>query len=134
MKLSILSAALALGLVACASPPTPAEKAAVNAKRTEAARTIPTCSGEKDCAAKWERAQLWVAKNSDMKLQITTSVLIQTFSAPRESDSVGFTVTKEPTGDGAYRILARADAGTYGPGLSSLFDRLIAFNRAVAAN
>jgi hypothetical protein len=83
------------------------------AKETQIAASIPTCTGEADCAAKWDAAQLWVVKHSSYKLQTVTNVLMETYgtgqaytSDTAEVGRVFAQVTKEPTGEGSYRIVA----------------------------
>jgi hypothetical protein len=60
------------------------------------------------CTVQWQRAQLWLARHSVMKIQTATDVLLQTYNA--HSFYEGFTVTKEPlTKQGSYRIKVEAD-------------------------
>jgi len=67
-----------------------------------------TCT-EADCPQYWQRAQLWLAKHSNMKIQTATDVLLQTFNPSSSSGSTyGFTVTKEPFADGQYKITMEA--------------------------
>lgn len=56
------------------------------------------------CKEEWERAQLWIAKHSLWKIQISTDVLIQTYNPASDLPSYGFSITKEPTGSGNYVI------------------------------
>jgi hypothetical protein len=67
----------------------------------------PTCEGEADCKIKWEAAQLFVAKNSDQKIQVATDVLIETFN-PTYSTNIAMRVMKEPLGGGRYKLVALA--------------------------
>ena len=90
----LLLAAFVIGLCAC-----PATKVDVGA----AAGAGPvTC--DSGCATEWERAQLWIVKHSRMKIQLASDVIIQTYNPPDASTFFGFTATKEPIGDGKYRI------------------------------
>lgn len=57
------------GLSGCAVQQNPATQAKIN----EIQRTIPTCTEEKECNAKWETAQLWVVKNAGYKIQTATN-------------------------------------------------------------
>jgi hypothetical protein len=64
---------------------------------------------EATCAEQWQRAQLWLAKHSNMKIQTSTEVLLQTYNPPSNSGSTySFTVTREPLGNGQYRIFMEA--------------------------
>lgn len=66
------------------------------------------CEGADQCGKMWQRAQLWIAKNSAYKVQLANDVVIETYS-PREHDPhLGFTVYKEPDGGSAYMINSRA--------------------------
>lgn len=99
MVIRLLAATAALALAGCAADPARLELA------REVDRTIPTCDGERDCAAKWDAAQLWVAKNAGYKIQTVTSVLIQTFNPGRADVYLAATITKEPLGGGRFRII-----------------------------
>lgn len=112
-------------ICSCATAPSPREQAQIEATR-------PTCQGEKDCAAKWETAQLYVIKHTDYKLEIATNVLIETFDS--RDKGMAMSVTKEPLGGGQYKLVARAwcDSilGCYQPPV----DVVLGFNQQVAAS
>ncbi len=103
-KIFLFSMIIVVLLNGCAT--TQGKKA--SAQMNEFKRSIPTCSGAADCQAKWEAAQFWVVKNSPMKLQTATNVIIQTYNSPKNSRKLAATVTKEPLGNGKYRILINA--------------------------
>jgi hypothetical protein len=63
------------------------------------------------CKPEWERAQLWLAKHSSMKVQIATDVMLETYNSTGYDPVYSFTVTKEPAGGGRYRIAARLTCG-----------------------
>lgn len=73
-------------------------------QRRVADETRPTCAGEEECRVKWEAAQLWVTKNADYKIQVATTVLLETFNPPLNSPLMGMRITKEPLGGGRYRF------------------------------
>jgi len=73
---------------------------------TAFATEAPVCDGVEDCSAKWDAAQLFVVKNSDLKLQTATSVILETYSPRRSSTQIAMRVTKEPIGGGRYKIVA----------------------------
>lgn len=102
---NILSILLISLLTACASPEQKVEK---QAKIEEFRSTIPICTGPADCAAKWEAAQYFIIKTSPMNMQTVTNVLIQTYPSPKNSIRLAMSVTKEPLGNGKYRILVNA--------------------------
>lgn len=93
--------------------------------------TRPTCEGEKDCAAKWDAAQLYVIKNAGYQMQIATNVLIETFNS--HNRAVAMSVTKEPLGGGRYRFIARAWCDSFLGCYRLPADAVLGFNRQVAA-
>lgn len=134
LRTNVLAAAATALLCACAAPPPSAGQQAL-AERVTA--TIPVCDGEKDCAAKWEAAQLFVVNNAGYKLQTATSVIIETFTPPQPSPLIAMRVTKEPLGGGKYRILGAvicSNGGLIGvPCQRPPLEVLLDFNRQVAA-
>ncbi len=57
-----------------------------------------------ECEKEWQRAQIWVARHSNMKLQIISDVLIHTFNPPENKQWYGFLITKEPSGKDEYNM------------------------------
>jgi hypothetical protein len=84
---------------------TTGQNKAAQAKLNKFENTIPICDGVADCQAKWEAAQFWVVKYSPLKLQTATNVIIQTYNSPKDSLQLAASVTKEPLGNGRYKIL-----------------------------
>lgn len=61
------------------------------------------------CAVPWQRAQVWLAKHSTMKVQTATDVLLETYNPTGGIGRLGFSLTKEPTATpGSYRINVQA--------------------------
>ena len=58
------------------------------------------------CVLEWERANFWVNRHSKLKLQNSSSNLIETYS-PYRSGQMGFEISKEPLGANKYRINTR---------------------------
>ena len=56
------------------------------------------------CTDEWQRAQFWIGTYSGWKIQTATDVMIQTFNPSEQSAERGFTVTREPLGNGEYAI------------------------------
>jgi hypothetical protein len=130
MTKTFLSAALtAIVLAGCATQVDPA----VQAKRDEIQRTIPTCVNEKECNAKWEMAQLWVVKNAGYKIQTATSVLIQTFNATGSRVQLAAEITKEPLGGGRYQFIAKVWCDNIFGCSPNRLDALLDFNRTLNA-
>ena len=111
------------------------EQRALQEKQDRAIQTIPVCNGEKDCAAKWEVAQLWVSQNAGYKIQTSTNVIIETYNS-RDS-GLAANITKEPLGSGKYKIVAKIwcryeSQGPYSCSPYSL-DATLDFNAKVTA-
>ena len=117
------------GLSGCAVQQNPA----VQAKIDEIERTIPTCTSEKECTAKWETAQLWVVKNAGYKIQTATTVLIQTFNATGSRVELAAQITKEPMGGGRYQFIAKVWCDNIFGCSPNRMDALLDFNRTLNA-
>lgn len=116
-------------LSGCATTPSPE----IQAKRTQLRQTTPVCVDEKDCKAKWEAAQIWIVRNAGFKLQITTDVLLQTYSATGGSPSIAVQATKEPLGGGKYKILVTVSCDNMFGCVPNQWDAALDFNRVVGA-
>lgn len=66
--------------------------------------TIPICNGGQDCKDKWIAAQIWVARNCDMKIQLATDAIIETYASLYDYELTA-RVIKELIGNGRYRIV-----------------------------
>ena len=119
----------ALLLTSCATTPS----ADIQMKRAELERTTPICSDEKDCAAKWDAAQLWIVHNSGFKLQTTTNVLLQTYNATGGSPSIAVQVTKEPLGGGKYKLAVQISCDNIFGCVPNQWDAALNFNNTVSA-
>lgn len=124
-----LAAAALVSLVGCATPADPVR----SAKLLEARESAPRCNGEKDCAAKWDAAQLWVVKNAGFKIQNATNVLIQTYFPTNSSVELGVEVTKEGEGGGVHVIRAKIWCDNWIGCSRDPLDALLDFNRKVSA-
>lgn len=82
----------------CASTITPKLQAVLVNAPTGPVACADTCKTE------WERAQLWITNHSKWKVQTATDVVISTYNPPNYDVSYGFTITREPLGEGKYRI------------------------------
>ena len=100
MKTSSAVAAVALALAGCITEPPP-----------KPIHTPPLdCVGDDQCKLYWERAQVWVVKNSNWKIQIATDVLIQTYNAAGTLNH--YTLMREPQGGGVERITMTTGCGS----------------------
>ena len=62
----------------------------------EIAATRPKCTSEKECAAKWNAAQRWIIANADLKIQVATDSVIETYSPSRnDAMRMGVRVVRE---------------------------------------
>lgn len=71
------------------------------------------CQKGDDCDMKWSRAQQWVLKNSNWKLQTATDMLLQTFNGPAEATESSFTVSRVARGNGVSEILFESGCGNW---------------------
>lgn len=131
LRVTALCIALSCALLTgCAS--LLAYQAEIDQKKDEIQRTIPVCVSEKDCNAKWDAAQLWVAHNIAPGIRLVTNVLIETYDAPADTAYLAVRVTKEPAGDGKYVLLIQTTCETVGCFPDDL-DASLDFNRTIGA-
>ncbi|MHB1174069.1 MAG: hypothetical protein ACYCZJ_02955 [Sulfuriferula sp.] len=128
MRNLMLSATL-IALTGCATNQSPE----MLAKQAEFNRTIPICTDEKDCNAKWEAAQLWVIHNAAFKIQTATNVLIETYNATDSTPSIAARVTKEPMGGGKYQFIVSVWCDNIFGCQPNSWDAALNFNRTVGA-
>lgn len=93
-----LALALVIALTGCASTP---DNPAMSA---EAAEPL-LCSNKPQCDAYWQRAQVWVASNSNYRIQVATDAIIETYGPYTGKAQLAFRVTRVPNADGSARIL-----------------------------
>lgn len=66
---------------------------------------INTICDSTTCGIEWQRAQVWVAKHSRMKIQLATDAVIESYNAETTLHGMyGFRVTREPRSNGRYRL------------------------------
>ena len=66
------------------------------------------CTNADECKLMWERATFFVSENAGFKIQIHNNTLIQTFNPTNSSVKLAFNITREPLGDGKYKIWTKA--------------------------
>lgn len=133
MKIAYVAGVVATLSVALLSGCATVSPAAMQQKRTEFEQTIPTCSEEKECNAKWEAAQLWVVHHAGFKIQTATNVLIETYNATGGSPSIAVRVTKEPLGGGKYKLVVFVTCDNIFGCVPDSWDAALDFNRTVGA-
>lgn len=107
MKTTI--ALLAVLLTGCMSLKSEQELAPQTA---EALKNAPTCSSKESCDALMEMAQVWVTKNTRMRIQSATSAIISTYDDLNTiQEEPSFYITKEPAGAGTYKLILAAANG-----------------------
>ncbi|SRR6266571_3051642 len=98
-----LYALIALFLASCASAPlSPADQAA----KADALRAIE-CGNKATCDLYWQRAQLWIARNSSWRIQTANDVLIQTFGPGNHETTLAYSVVRENHADGSATIFPK---------------------------
>jgi hypothetical protein len=65
------------------------------------------CEGKDQCDLYWQRAMFYVNNNSRYKVQNANENLIQTYSPTGGSTYLGYNISREPLGNGRFRIWAR---------------------------
>lgn len=123
-----LYAVIAFSLLAgCAAAPS------MQAARAEIEQTAPVCTGEADCAAKWDAAQLWIAHHAAYKIQVLTNVMIETYNPGDASPKIAVRVTKEPIGGGSYKLMANVWCNNIFGCIPDQWEAMRDFNREVGA-
>lgn len=120
-----LSALLLLLLTSCAASPE------MQARRDEYDRTIPTCSNDSDCQAKWQAARAWVVANSDFGIRSESDSRIMATSNIVSQGGLGAVVDRVANGND-YQFLVDLECfSAYG--CPNILDSMLDFNRSVNA-
>ena len=125
-----------LGAVLLAGCATPEQIRARKAKFYEFQGSKPVCSSEETCKRAWSAAQVWVAQNCGLKIQLATDTIIETYGSRRESSALQCRVLKEPmprATPGYYIISFDAGCGGYAGCSVDPLDAGINFNQYVSA-
>ena len=89
------------------------------------------CTNKSQCEVYWQRAQAWVANNSEYRLQTVTDTIVETYGPLAGRTGLAFRITKVPDDkDGARIYLLPACANAFGCSPSST-DATAAFKRFV---
>lgn len=99
--------------------------------QAEAQRTIPVCLSEKECEAMWASARRWVLDNAGFKIQNYGSDYFDTYNPTQASPRLAAQVSKEPFGNGSYRIIAKLWCDNMFGCQPDKWQALISFNSAV---
>ena len=133
MRIEIIGLGVCTGLIValsgCAAMPSKADQA----KIAKFQQTIPTCSSDAECKAMWDAAQLWIVHNAGYKLQNVTDVLLQTYNPGPYDTDLAVEVTKEPQGNGVYKIVVKAWCNNLFGCTPNALDAELDFNSKVGA-
>jgi hypothetical protein len=100
--------ALVIAVSAC-STTTQAARAAFASLPPGSSSVVQCDSG---CTIQWQRAQIWLANHSPMKIQTATDVLLQTYNPTGYDPKYGFSVMKSPQSRaGSYMISMEMHCG-----------------------
>jgi hypothetical protein len=97
------------------------------------ARLALRCHDKAQCDRYWQRAQDWVAKNSEYKIRTVTDWVIMTESPGDFGIAAAYTITKTPTDDGGAAIALTSVCSNFIPCLQSHEAVVGRFNSYVAA-
>jgi len=101
-RLSIVAALLSgCGPIPIANDPAP----------TSASANPVLCVGKSQCDIYWQRAQAWVANNSEYRLQTVTDTVIETSGPALARTGLAFRVTRVPDDKDGARIFVLAGCG-----------------------
>lgn len=98
MRLMLICAILALA--GCAANP----GAHVDPSLLARAQRPLICPDAAQCAAYWQRAQVWIIKNSSYRIQTVSEAVIVTFGPFGGTTDLAFNVTRSPGQDGSATI------------------------------
>lgn len=95
---------------ACATIVGKSSEALVPKQEIEA--TAPTCRTVAECEVAWAAARQWVEDNAGYQLQTYSSDLMETYVPLGSERALAARVSKEPVGNGSYRIIASFSCGS----------------------
>ena len=75
------------------------------------ARQPILCEGAEQCSLYWKRAQVWLALNSELKIQVATDVVIETYYPVNGSPTYGFRIMRAPQAGKTERIMINMSCG-----------------------
>ncbi len=66
------------------------------------------CTNEQECGLMWNRASFFVSRHAGFKTKIHNDTTIQTFNPTKGAEGLALSITREPLGNGQYRIWTAA--------------------------
>ena len=115
-------------LSACAPMPISSETAAISPSTN-----VVLCVGKSQCDAYWQRAQAWVANNSQYRLQTVTDTVIETQGPTLARSALAFRVTRVPDNQDGARIYVLAACGNSFGCKPSAPEAVVAFKHFVTS-
>ena len=94
--------------------------------------TIPTCTEGADCVTKWEAARSWVVSTASYAIRVSNEDRIETYNADSTRAGTAVQVTREPIGEGQYRLIVNIDCFAISR-CPPYWETLIDFNHSVAS-
>lgn len=102
------------------------------ARLAEVERTIPSCTSEAECEAKWSAARSWVIANADFSLRTDNDTRIDTLNADSTRSGTAVQVDRVEGRNGEFQIVVDVECfAAYG--CPNELDMRLDFNRAVNA-
>jgi len=121
-----LTGLILTALISCATSPE------IQAKMDTFARTIPTCSSDLDCQAKWTAASAWVVENSDFPIRTPNQQRISASNTSISNAGVGVIVDRVAMNSGGFQITIDVECfSAYG--CPNIWDLKLDFNRTLNA-
>lgn len=102
------------------------------ARLAEFERTIPICTSDAQCEAKWSAARDWVVANADFSLRTDSEIRIDTLNADSTRSGTAVQVDRFEGQNGEFRIVVDVECfAAYG--CPSELDMRLDFNRTINA-
>jgi len=97
--------------------------------------TVLLCFSKSECDVKWSAAKEWALNHSNMKLQIYSDDLIETYDSPKDSPLLAFLIRKQPTSNpGVYAISINVWCNNMSGCVPSTKDAILDFNKYVTSS
>ena len=102
------------------------------ARLAEIERTIPVCTSDADCQAKWNAARTWVVTNADFSLRSDNETRIDTLNSDSTRAGTAVQVDRVQGRNGEYQIVVDVECfAAYG--CPNELDMRLDFNRTINA-
>ncbi len=102
------------------------------ARLAEVQSTIPICTSDAECAAKWSAARDWVVANADFTLRTDSDTRIDTLNADSTRSGTAIQVDRVEGQNGEYQIIVDVECFA-AFGCPSELDMRLDFNQTINA-